>query len=222
VSGLATGARPAELPRDSSFLPDAARRFLAVGGFPGVYAVGETAALGGRRLALFCSVRCPGEIILQTYDLALALRSAGLTVVGGFHAPMERECLDLLLRGRQPVVVCPARSIDGMRLPGAWRTPLSEVRLLVLSPFAPEQRRVTARLAKDRNRFVAALADEVLVAYAAPGGRLEQLCREVVAQGKPSLTLASAANRHLVELGARAVTPESFGARGAAGADVAG
>jgi HEPN domain-containing protein len=39
----------------------------------------------------------------------------GVTVVGGFHAPMERECLTILLRGAQPVILCPARNI-GMRI----------------------------------------------------------------------------------------------------------
>jgi predicted AAA+ superfamily ATPase len=46
--------------------------------------------------------------VLRTF--ALALREAGIPVIGGFHAPMEKECLDLLLRGTQPVVICPARS----------------------------------------------------------------------------------------------------------------
>jgi hypothetical protein len=37
---------------------------------------------------------------------------------------MEKECLELLLRGMQSVVICPARGIERMRLPSAWRTPL--------------------------------------------------------------------------------------------------
>jgi len=34
-------------------------------------------------------------------------------VVSGFHALMEKECLDLLLRGTQPIVICPLASIEG-------------------------------------------------------------------------------------------------------------
>jgi hypothetical protein len=54
------------------------------------------------------------------------LRGAGIPIIGGFHSPMEKECLDLLLRGQQPIVICPARSIQGMRIcgfpqPGDWR-----------------------------------------------------------------------------------------------------
>lgn len=48
-------------------------------------------------LVLSCSIKCPGNVILKTYDLAGALCDAGVPVIGGFHAPMEKECLDILL-----------------------------------------------------------------------------------------------------------------------------
>src|SRR5690348_12573481 len=100
-----------------------------------ITARGDLAILQRPALALFCSIACPGDVILQTYDLARDLRDAGVTVAGGFHAPMERECLHLLLRGTQPIVVCPARE---------WRAPLAEGRLLLLSPFGEGSRRATA------------------------------------------------------------------------------
>lgn len=159
-------------------------------------------------LALFCSVRCPGDLILKTYDLARSLRDAGVPVIGGFHSPMEKECLTLLLRGKQPVAVCLARTLDGIKLPGTWRAPLAEGRLLLLSPFGEKHRRVVAELAMIRNRFVAAVADEVFIAYAGAGSKTEQLCREVLAWGKPALTLGDPRNDNLIALGANPVKPQ--------------
>ncbi|MBI4338046.1 MAG: DNA-processing protein DprA [Chloroflexi bacterium] len=161
-------------------------------------------------VALFCSVRCPGDLILKTYDLARALRDAGVPVVGGFHSPMEKECLRLLLRGRQPVVVCPARGIENMRVPSEWRPPLAEGRLLLLSPFSSSHRRPTADLAALRNDFVATLAHRVFIAHAAPGGRTEAFACKVLGWGKPLLTLESDRNANLVALGALPVTHEGF------------
>src|SRR5439155_11842719 len=112
-------------------------------------------------------------------------------VVGGFHTPMEKECLALLLRGTQPLVVCPARSIEGMRLPLVWREPIKEGRLLLLSPFTGSQDRPTADMSIFRNRFVAALADRIFVAYASPGGKTESLCREALSWGKELYTFDS-------------------------------
>ena len=174
-------------------------------------ALGNLDILQWKKLALFCSVKCPGALILQTYDLARALRDAGVTVISGFHSPMEKECLALLLRGTQPVIVCPARGLERMRLPTAWKAPLAQGRLLIVSPFAGKQHRITADLARKRNEFVAALADEVFFAYAAPGSKTERFCHDVLAWGKPLLTLESDDNAHLLALGARAVRPENVG-----------
>ncbi|MDE0165954.1 MAG: DNA-processing protein DprA [Bryobacterales bacterium] len=156
--------------------------------------------------ALFCSIRCPGDLILKTYDLAREMRDAGAPVIGGFQTPMEKECLRLLLRGTQPVVVCPARGIDKMRIPRDWRAPLEEDRFLVLSPFPSTRRRPTVKLAARRNDLVANLARRVLIVHAAPGGKTEAFARKLAESGKPLLTLDSPANANLMEMGARALS----------------
>ena len=171
----------------------------------------ETAHLGNLRLldepltALFCSNRCPGDLILKTYDIARAMRDAGVPVIGGFQTPMEKECLRLLLRGEQPVVVCPARSIDNMRIPRDWRPALDDGRLLVLSPFPATARRPTAELAAQRNDLVADLAQRIFIAHAAPGSKTEAFARKLIESGKPLLTLDSPANTSLMEMGAQEV-----------------
>jgi predicted Rossmann fold nucleotide-binding protein DprA/Smf involved in DNA uptake len=157
-------------------------------------------------LGFFCATRCPGNVILRTYDLALALREAGVPIISGFHTPMEKECLEVLLRGQQPVVICPARNIERLRLPLRWRKPYEEGRLLVLSPFGAHQRRPTAALAEHRNRVVATLATHVFVAYAGPGSKTAQLCGELVAQHRRAYTFALPENTHLVQRGMRGHT----------------
>jgi predicted Rossmann fold nucleotide-binding protein DprA/Smf involved in DNA uptake len=154
-------------------------------------------------LALFCSNKAPGGVILQVHDLAQGWRTAGVTIISGFHSPAEHEALVVLLRGPGPVMVCPARGIAGMRLKPEYREPLAAGRLLLMSPFGEKVRRIKAETAVARNRFVAALADSVLVAHAQPGGKAERLAQEIVAWGKPLYTLEHPANEHLLALGAR-------------------
>src|SRR5438874_13075963 len=90
----------------------------------------DCATLGSRellrknKLGFFCSIRCPGKLIVHTYEFVRKLRDAGVTLVGGFHSPMEQACLQLVLRGGSPVIVCPARSVHDMRLPPEWKAPL--------------------------------------------------------------------------------------------------
>jgi hypothetical protein len=40
---------------------------------------------------------CPGNLIVTTYDIAQILRNAGMTVISGFHSPMERARVELIL-----------------------------------------------------------------------------------------------------------------------------
>ena len=188
--------------------PSVLRRY-----FDGVHprvitARGDIGILDGTLTGFFCSIRCPGEIILMIYDLARALRATNMTLIGGFQSPMEKEFLDLLLRGSAHVVVCPARSIENMRIRREWRPPISEGRLLILSPFGHSHQRPTAGLAAQRNDLVAALATDIFIPYAAPGGKTESLARKHATTGKVILTLDSPANANLRALGARAVKAE--------------
>jgi len=147
-------------------------------------ALGNLDLLGLPKTGLFCSARCPGHAILSTYDQAARWRDAGRCIIGGFHSPVEKECLRILLRGTSPVIVCPARGLP-RRLPPAWRAPLATGRMLVLSSFPAHETRVTAALAARRNEFVAALADEVWFAHITPGGQMDCLA-QTVAHWPPS------------------------------------
>ena len=68
-----------------------------------LHTAGDKAILNRPMLGLFCSVRCPGNLIVKTYDLAKRLRSSGVTVISGYHSPMEQECLRILLRSKRTV-----------------------------------------------------------------------------------------------------------------------
>lgn len=138
-------------------------------------AIGRVALLAARRTALFCSARTPGDAILRAHDAARRLRDDRVTVISGFHSPIEKDCLRILLRGKQAIILCPARAIEGMRIPTECRAAFEAGRLLFLSPFTERPRRVTQGSALRRNEVVAALADEGFIAHITPGGRTERM-----------------------------------------------
>lgn len=165
--------------------------------------IGNADILQNKTLAVFSSVKCPGSIILKTYDLMHQLRDKGITVISGFHSPIEKECLNILLKGKQPVIICPARSIEETRIKTEYKKPLEDGRLLMLSPFTEKDKRVSAEMALERNRFVAAISDRIFIAYAEAAGKTEQFCREVLAWNKPIYTFDADVNKNLNILGAR-------------------
>ena len=192
--------------------PEQLKRYLKSEAPETIWRWGEVNLLTSRNIsqerelwAHFCSSKCPGEIILKTHDLAQRFRRLGKSTIGGFHSPVEKECLRVLLRGEQPIIICPARSVENMRLKPEWNRALSENRLLILSIFACKFRRSTVELARQRNSFVAALADKILVAHAAEGSRTLEFAKTVAEWGKPLFTFDTKANRSLLQLGAQPI-----------------
>ena len=114
---------------------------------------------------------------MSAYDRAARWRDAGRCIISGFHSPVEKECLRILLRGQQPIIICPARALP-KRVPAEWKRPLADGRLLILSCFTAAHRRATTKLAARRNELVAALADGLWFAHITPGGQMERLAEE--------------------------------------------
>jgi predicted Rossmann fold nucleotide-binding protein DprA/Smf involved in DNA uptake len=170
---------------------------------------GDEVALSRAKVALFCSVKCPGKLILDTYDLAKRFRDEGVTVISGFHSPMEQECLRILLRSPHPVIWCLARGLYRQipSTPVDCRSAVAEGRLVMVTPFPDTVRHITAQTATTRNRLVVEMASAVVVAHAAPGSKMEALCRDILAAGKPLYTFDHPANAVLIETGAHPITP---------------
>jgi len=149
-------------------------------------------------------------LIVKTYDIAQVLRDAGMTVISGFHSLMERECLTILLRGTQPAIICPARSISNMRINKEYKKPLKDGLLLFLSPFDENQGRISAKTSHYRNLFVAAMSPAIFVVHAGPASKTEELCRKILSWQKPIYTFESDYNKNLIKMGARTVNMENI------------
>ena len=175
-----------------------------------VHGLGDQSILSRSFLGLVCSVQCPGSVVIRTFDAIRELRDAGVVVAGGFHSPMEMECLEFLLRGEQPVVVVLAKGLQQSRLPGSWRKAVVARRLLVLSPFPDSVRRTTKVAAQARNEFVAGYATAVLIPHASPAGKAEAIARNVRERRRPLFTFDDNANENLHQLGAQGYNLEAI------------
>jgi predicted Rossmann fold nucleotide-binding protein DprA/Smf involved in DNA uptake len=160
-----------------------------------LWAIGLLDLVSAPKTALFCSKSCPGDAILAAIDQAQRWRDQGRCIISGFHSPIEKECLQILLRGVQPIIICPARTLDRMRIPVEWREGIGAGRILLLSPFEPSQRRLTAALSEQRNRLVAALADEVYFAHITAGGKTARVAEQISGWGLPKTELETHANK---------------------------
>ena len=126
-------------------------------------------------------------------------------MIGGFHTPVERDVLRILLRGGAPVIVVLARAVQGYRASPAIKTAVAAGMARIVSPFPPTQTRTTAATAEARNRHILTLCERVLIAHAAPGGKTEVLANEAASRDLILQTLNSPASVNLVALGAAAI-----------------
>ena len=145
--------------------------------------VGNNEILKLPKTAFLCSRQVPAGVVLKCYDWAIAQRDAGRCIISGFHSQLEKDVMHYLLKGNQPIILVPARGLK-KRLEPELKDALNEKRLLIVTPFDKEVKRVATESANLRNRLIAELADEIFVAYALPGGNIEKLITDISHTGK--------------------------------------
>ncbi|MBW2740801.1 MAG: hypothetical protein JRE64_18585 [Deltaproteobacteria bacterium] len=97
-----------------------------------------------------------------------------------------------------------------MRINKEYKKPLKNGRLLFLSQFDENQRRISAKSSHYRNLFVAAISAAIFVAHASsPGSKTESFCKEIISWQKPIYTFESDYNKNLIKMGARTVNMEN-------------
>ena len=146
---------------------------------------GNKDLLGKPKAAIFCSNFCPAGLIIKSLDMAMEMRKKDITIISGFHSPVEQEILNILLRGKSPIILSPARSIENMRIKKKYKERIEKGKMLIISPFKAKNNRITTHNCLYRNRFVVALAEKVFVIHASKGGKLESLVRELKNLKKP-------------------------------------
>ena len=135
--------------------------------------VGEIELLNKSLLAIFSSARCPASLILKAHDYAKGIRNGDMGIVSGFHAPAEKEVLEVLLKGTCPIIVVLGRRLEGARIPAVWKAESEKGRMLIISPFKEYQKYVTKEMSLKRNDIAARIAGRVLVVHASEEGSLQ-------------------------------------------------
>ena len=161
-------------------------------------AIGDFSILSSETLGLLCSRKCPGSVIIKFFDLLSEWKKTEITLVSGVHGPLEQEALKSLWNSNAKFVVCPARSIENMKIPKDWKNLIDKGRMLVLSSFAVNENRQSVRLAAARNLFVSRVATQLLIVHASKGSLLEHLATRI----NNFYTIDCPENENLLQFGA--------------------
>jgi predicted Rossmann fold nucleotide-binding protein DprA/Smf involved in DNA uptake len=137
----------------------------------GARGVGNAILLDRRLTAFFASRQCSGAAIRAAMDWVVEQARSKSPTIGGFHSPLEKSVLEVLLAADVPVVIVIARSVQRARFPSAWRRALQCGTAAVVSMNSSKQR-LTSESAARRNNWVASHATHIVLAHASTAGKL--------------------------------------------------
>ena len=140
--------------------------------------LGNKELLSEDSTAFLCSRRFPAQIILRSYDWAKEQREQGNCIMCGNHSAIEKDVFEILLRGKQPLILMLARGMQ-TRFSKDIKKALEQNRLLIISSFDENITRVTRDTAKKRNQEMISMCSKIVVAYATPNGQLDSLLKNI-------------------------------------------
>lgn len=126
------------------------------------------------KIGFISSQKCPAHVVLKSYDWAKLQRKSGQCVVCTNHSQIEKDVFEILLRGKQPLILVLARGMKARWEPEIVEA-VEENRLLVISPFEDNVKRVTRFTARKKNKTIIEMSDSIVVGYATENGQLAEL-----------------------------------------------
>ncbi|MBM4176812.1 MAG: DNA-binding protein [Ignavibacteria bacterium] len=143
--------------------------------------LGNKEILNNHKIGFLCSRKVPADSILKTYDWAIKQRDEGKCIISGFHSKIEKDVFEILLKGKQPIILILARSIM-KRWTQEIIHALERNRLLIISPFDSSIKRITTETAAKRNELLITLADEIFIPYQANDGIVQKVISAIANQ----------------------------------------
>ena len=148
-----------------------------------LYYLGNKNILTCKKTAFLCSRKCPAEVVIKSYEWAVGKKEKGECVITGNHSKIERDIFDILLKGRQPLILVLARCFY-KKWDDKISKAINENRLLVMTPFDEKVKRISEQTAFKRNQVIIDNSDEVYIAYSQKGGMLDKLIKENIKSGE--------------------------------------
>ena len=137
--------------------------------------LGNTSLLERKKIGYFASGTIASLSVLPTLDWATAVaKQDDVAIVSGFHSKMEREVLDILLRGRCGIICILARPIYKV-IPKKYRNAYAQNRILFISHNTANSTMTSRHLCQKRNEYIASISDELVFSSLTPESSLYRL-----------------------------------------------
>ena len=134
--------------------------------------LGNTSLLERTKTGYFASSKIASLSVLPTLDWATEVaKRDDIAIVSGFHSKMEREVLDILLKGRCGIICVLARPIYKV-IPEKYRDAFAQDRVLFISHNTAKSTMTSRHLCQKRNEYIASISDELVFSSLTPDSSL--------------------------------------------------
>lgn len=137
--------------------------------------LGNISLLNYSKIGYFASGTIASLSVLPTLDWASeAAKRDDVAIVSGFHSKMEREVLDILLKGQCGIICVLARPIYKV-IPDKYRKAYAQNRVLFISHNSAKSTMPSRHLCRQRNEYIASISDELVFSSLTPQSSLYPL-----------------------------------------------
>lgn len=137
--------------------------------------LGNISLLDQKKIGYFASSNIATLSVLPTLDWAMEVaKRKDVAIASGFHSKMEREVLDILLKGRCGIICVLARPIYKI-IPDIYRDAFAQNRVLFISHNTAKSTMTSRRLCHQRNKYIASISDELVFSSLTPESSLYPL-----------------------------------------------
>ena len=137
--------------------------------------VGNKELLEHRIIGYFASSKIATLSVLPTLDWASEMAKLDtVTIVSGFNSKMEREVLEILLKGRSNIICVLARPIYKV-IPDKFRDAYAQDRVLFISHNTARSTMTSRHLCQKRNEYIASISDELVISSLTPESSLYRI-----------------------------------------------
>lgn len=140
--------------------------------------LGDKTLLNEYKVGFLCSRKVPASIVLKSYEWAKEQREMGICVVSGNHSQIEKDVFEILLKGKQSLILVLARGMF-KRINNTLMEEINKRRLLIIAPFPKSVIRITATTAEHRNQYMIKISDKLVTGYLSKNGMLERNLKEL-------------------------------------------
>ena len=176
-----------------------------------LWSLGDSSILSRRLLGIVSARQTDSDLALKSSQLLkqLALPKQA-AFIGGWHSPLEKEALKVVLAAAVPLVFCIPKALDRFVMSVDMENRVNDRQVLLLTHCSPKAKRITRNASIRRNQMVADLAGALLVLSAPAGSSSLSLAKLALRHGKPVLTPEHRMNQELLAYSALPATLDNI------------